>query len=88
MSDIIDKLRERIDIHASYVRVFDSPDGERVLRHILRSGYAFNTTFVRGDPQETMLNEGSRRLALSILKFVKRDHKELVSQVEEGIIEP
>lgn len=81
---VLDKLRDRIDLHASYIRVFDSPDGRRVLQHILKEGYVAKTTFVRGDPNETILNEGARRLALSIAKFANQDHNQLLQQIEEA----
>lgn len=89
MLDVVRKkyrnIRDRISLHSSYVRVFDGPDGERVLRHIAKAGFLTRSTFVAGDPEQTVLNEGSRRLALSILRFVRRNHAELLKQVEAGI---
>lgn len=78
-------IRNRIDVHSSYERVFQSPDGHRVLRHLMKVGFVTSSTFVAGDPHATAMNEGSRRLALSILKFVCKDHNALVKQIEEGI---
>lgn len=89
MLDVVKKkfadIRNRIDVHSSYERVFRSPDGERVLRHIMRVGFVTSSTFVAGDPHATAMNEGSRRLALSILKFVCKDHASMIKQIEEGI---
>lgn len=82
MSAILERL-EYAKLHAAYLRTFDSPDGKVVLEHIMKQGYMLRTTFVAGDPNETMLNEGSRRLALSIVKFFGRDHKLLVGLIEE-----
>ena len=82
---IRDAIQQRLFIHGSYVRVFDSPDGEAVLHHIMKQGFVTRSTFVEGDPQQTALNEGSRRLALSILKFAKKDHQQLIKQIEQGI---
>lgn len=62
------KLREK------FVSTFGTADGQEVLQHILREGHAFDTTFVRGDVHETMLREGERRLALSILRYFSKDH--------------
>ena len=64
-----------LKIHESYDAFFNTPYWERVLAHILREAHVFDTTFVRGDPHETSLREGERRLALSILRRVVRDHK-------------
>jgi hypothetical protein len=86
--DAIDKLtglKERIDLHETYVAVFSSPEGQRVLRHILKVGNATNSTFVQGDPHGTSFREGQRHLALSIAKMVYRDTTELIKQVEQGL---
>lgn len=85
IKDARKQLMDRIQLHASYQRVFSSPDGELVLRHIMKVGYVTQTTFVKGDPHESNLREGQRRLALSILKFVRRDHSEIVKLIEKGI---
>jgi hypothetical protein len=84
----IDKLRglrKKIDLHEKYVAVFSTPDGEEVLRHILRVGHSAQSTFVQGDPHGTSFREGQRHLALSIAKMVHRDTTELIKQIEEGL---
>jgi hypothetical protein len=78
-------LRDRVLLHGSYQNVFGTPEGEQVLAHIAKVGFLTRSTFVAGDPEQTMLNEGSRRLALSILRFVRKDHGELLKQIEKGI---
>jgi hypothetical protein len=79
--------RDRVSMHASYRRVFDTPDGEVVLRHIIRAGMVTRPTFVAGDPHMTSFHEGQRHLALSILRFARRDHEEIIKQVERGLVE-
>lgn len=79
MEVMLTKLRR----HRDYQVVFGSPEGERVLQDILSEGFVTSSTFVRGDPQETTLNEGSRRLALSILKFAKTNHQDRIRLIEE-----
>jgi hypothetical protein len=78
-------ILNRINLHGAYVRVFKSPDGELVLNHICKVGHIGECTFVKGDPHESALREGERRMALSILKFVNRDHESLVKQIEKGL---
>ena len=84
---IKEMIQDRILVHAAYDRLFSLPDGEVVLRHVIRNGFVLKSTFVAGDPEQTALNEGSRRLALSILKFAKRDHQKLIKQLEQEISE-
>lgn len=79
----IDAIKERIDLHAAYVRVFSTEDGQKVLSHIAKHGFVTQSTFVAGDPQQTAMNEGMRRMALSIMKFVHRDHKQLILRLEQ-----
>lgn len=78
-------LFRRVQTHEAYQTVFGSPQGEEVLRHICRVGYVTTSTFVKGDPYQTSLNEGKRMLALSILKFVHKDHAKLIQQVEKEL---
>lgn len=77
--------REKVALHQSYQNVFTTPDGERVLRHLMKSGFVLSSTFVKGDPYATALNEGSRRLALSILRFVHKDHSALIEAIEQEL---
>lgn len=71
-----------IKLHEKYVAVFGTSEGQEVLTHILKEGFAFDSTFVRGDVHETILREGQRRLALSILRYFSKDHGTLQKLAE------
>ena len=77
-------LRERRQRHADYVNTFSSPEGQRVLKHICNMGYVNGTTFNMTSRDKTLLNEGSRLLALAILKHF---HKQPVEAVTEAILD-
>lgn len=85
MTQLVRVLKDRIQTHAAYVRLFNTPDGKIVLAHLMRQGYVFQSTHVPGDPNTTAMNEGSRRMVLSILKYVHRNHSELIKELEERI---
>jgi F420-0:gamma-glutamyl ligase len=88
MANPIEKLKglkERIDLHETYVAVFTTPEGQKVLRHILKAGNCAQSNFVQGDPHGTSFREGQRHLALSIAKMVYRDTTELIKLVEQGL---
>ncbi len=92
MSNIVEKfdqireiLMRRRTIHRSYASVFGTPEGETVLQHILQAGFVTKSTFVEGDAEQTVLNEGSRRLALSILRMAKTNHKEVIRMIEQEL---
>jgi hypothetical protein len=76
------KKPDLLDLHTSYQAVFSTPDGERVLEHLCRVGFISNTTYVAGDPTESAHREGQRRLVLSILRFLERDPREIIKQLE------
>lgn len=80
-----DRLIARVLIHEAYESTFSTPAGKEVLRHLCKVGFIYKTTFVAGDPHLTAMNEGKRAFALSILRFVNKDHAELLKQVEEAI---
>jgi len=83
---VVDVIRDKIHLHGAFQRIFDSPenpDGQLVLREILKQGFVIRSTFVAGDPHQTAMNEGSRRLALSILRHAFTDHARLVEQLTE-----
>jgi hypothetical protein len=76
-------LTDLYQIHSAYKRVFESEDGQVVLRHLMKIGYMTRSTFVAGDPQRTALNEGSRRLVLSILRITKKNPQEIQREIED-----
>jgi len=68
---------DRLVMRRKYRAVFGSSVGKEVLNHILKLGHVLEPTFVIGDPQQTALREGERRLALSILRMVLRSDEAL-----------
>lgn len=83
LSDLT-KPSKAVQLREKFVSVFGTSDGQEVLQHILREGHAFDTTFVRGDVHETMLREGERRLALSILRYFTKDHSHFQKMAENN----
>lgn len=70
-------------LHADYVAVFSSAEGQRVLKDICEMGYISRCTFNPNVPEKTTLNEGSRLLALAILNKL---NKQPIEAVTESII--
>jgi len=85
IKDKFEGLRRRINKHERFASVFSGPEGEEVLRDILRMGHALEPTFAPGDPHATSFREGQRHLALSIAKIARRDTTELIKQIEQGL---
>jgi hypothetical protein len=78
-------LLDRNSVRRSYQRIFDGPEGEFVLQHLMKVGFVNKSTFVKGDPYETALNEGARRLVLSILAQVYGHEKTEQQIIQEQI---
>lgn len=85
MSDIKQVFTDKLRTSGAYRRVFESEDGKIILRHLARAGFLNRSTFVAGDPHQTSLNEGSRRLVLSMMRIAKIDPQKLVNEMEEQL---
>jgi hypothetical protein len=85
MQQLTEILLRRKEIQKSYRQVFNTEDGKLVLSHLMKNGFITKTTFVAGDPHQTAMNEGSRRVVLSILAFMNRDEKEMQKQIEQEL---
>lgn len=82
-SELGREISERLRIKHSFQAVFGTPDGRKVLRHIIRHAHVSRSTYVKGDRDLMLIREGERRLALSILRYVCTDRDELQSAIEE-----
>ena len=84
MSNIVERVKRlasQVKIHEDYQTIFSTPEGQRVLSHILKHAHGCKSTFVAGDPYQTAFREGQRTLALSILRFTYKDHGEIQKQL-------
>lgn len=62
-------MKQIEELKLSYRRVFNTDDGEVVLRD-LKSRFGFETTTFSGDPYETAFNEGQRAAVLLIVRML------------------
>lgn len=72
------------EIHRDFSYTFGTPEGKRVLAYICEIGYINKCTFNPKNPEQTVLNEGSRLLALAILKHT---HKQPIEIATTAIVE-
>lgn len=66
-----------------YQQTFESATGKEVLLHLCKVANIFDSTVVRGDPYETYLNEGARRLVLSIINQLNLDLEKILELQRE-----
>lgn len=63
-----------------FARVFNTIEGKKVLEEIMKMGFVDKPTFAPNNPEKTLINEGSRVLALAIVKLAQKDPVNLVKQ--------
>lgn len=77
MQEATKLMKRKQDLTDAYKRLFETPDGEIVLEHLMKISFIFSTTMVVGDSHLTAMNEGQRRLVLSIMKQLNLNHNKL-----------
>jgi hypothetical protein len=82
---ITEILLKRKEIQKLYKQVFGTDEGKKVLAHLMRNGFIAKSTFVAGDPHQSAMNEGSRRVVLSILTFMNKNEDEMQKQIEQEL---
>jgi len=76
-----DKISDHLQTRYAYRRLFETDDGKLVLRHLMKVGFVTRSTFVAGDPHRTALNEGARRLVLSIIRAARINVDKLIDDI-------
>lgn len=72
-------------VQQAYKDTFSTPQGQMVLRHLMKVSGVTGTIFVANDPHQTSLNEGKRMLVMSILKFIHKKEDHINDEVEQAI---
>ena len=83
MENPLSALRKRQEVDLAFKRFAQTPDGKLILEFLYRSAFGGSTTFVANSPEQTFMNEGSRRWMLSILKKCYADNSAQLQQLEE-----
>jgi hypothetical protein len=78
-------VEDKILVQGAYQRLFGTDDGKIVLNHLIKHGFVLQSTFVEGDPHKTSLNEGSRRLVLSIMRKANMSPQDLIQALEQQL---
>lgn len=79
--DQIDSIKRKLALKQRFQAVFSSPEGRLVLQDIFTMANVFTPTAVDNNPYMTYLNEGMRRLALSISHQVFEDDRHLMEML-------
>ena len=82
MRNLREVFQRRDRLAEAYQAVFNTPEGEIVLAHLCKNAFVFEPTF-SPLPHEMALNEGSRRVVLSIIKMLGIDLFKLRNMMED-----
>lgn len=84
MAGLYEKLIAKLTLKRDYKETFETPHGQRVLSHILRAA-GVTRPISSSDIQQTWINEGARRLAMSIFDTVSTSETALLQQMKEEL---
>jgi hypothetical protein len=82
---VFDQWKRERATASAYKRVFESPEGEIVLRDLITEGGLLSVSHVSGDSHDTAFNDGKRALALHIFQRLRWSEPELVKIASENI---
>jgi hypothetical protein len=84
LKDRFKQVADTVRLNDAYRATFHTPDGDLVLRHLMKSFHVYRPTF-SSNAAEAAFKEGQRHVVLSILRFICRDPEQLKKQLEEVI---
>ena len=79
-------LEDKFKLAEAYQKVFDSPEGEMVLRHLVKVSGMTSVGLIR-DPNLLMIQQGRQNIVLHILKVLGKDKQQLIKTIESIMIE-
>jgi hypothetical protein len=84
MGDIENKgIKKAVARTRDYKTVFSTDAGKRVLHDMMQAHRVLSSTFVKGDPDSTILHEGERNVVLRILAILKTSPEDMHRMLEE-----
>lgn len=74
--------RKQRELIVAYQKLFETPDGEKVLRDLCKLGFIDRTTFAPDNQYETAFREGQRAMVLRIVQIINTDPAYLAELVK------
>lgn len=74
--------RKKLEVIEAYQAVFRSPNGEIVLKDLMKIHHVLSNTF-NGDANQTIFKEGERNVVLRILSLLNMDAANLLERIEQ-----
>ena len=77
----------QVRLTKDYISVFSSPEGKRVLFHLMQTHGILGTCFVEKDSHQSAFKEGERNVVLRLLAILKQDPMKIQERIEENMKE-
>lgn len=77
-------LEDRLGLYHSVQAVFDSPDGERVIRYLCKVSGITKPKIIT-DPNLLLVRQGQQHIVLTLLNILGKDPNQIVNLIEEGL---
>jgi hypothetical protein len=87
VSSLKEVLEDRIKLKGSYDAAFKTPEGQRVLRHLMKMAGLVpgRTVSIITDPNLLLVRQGQQHIVLSILRTLGLSATEITEQIQESI---
>lgn len=79
---MIRSLRNKLKLKQTYRSVFNTPEGRKVLHHLLRES-GISRPDLSTDPNENLVKAGRQQIVYSILRMVGEGDDFILSQIEQ-----
>lgn len=77
-------LEDRLILSASFKKVFENEDGERVLRFLMKECGLLKPKIIT-EPNLLLVRQGQQHIVLSILRILGKDTIEITEQIKESM---
>lgn len=80
---MIRTLRQQLEIKRAYQRLFDSEDGQLVLKDLAAQAGITHRPSCETNTDLLLIREGQQRIVYSILRMARTDEKQILEQIEK-----
>lgn len=84
IADAVNTLLGRINLQETYAAVFETPQGQQILKHLCKTYKISRSAFAPGQPDMTAYMNGQRDVVIAILRQINKDTTKLIQQIEEN----
>lgn len=77
-------LKNKLHLHKAYNSIFNTPDGELVLAHLMQGCGLLNPK-ITTDTNLLLVRQGQQQIVLSILRTLGKTQDQITKQIKESL---